>query len=817
MGGPGQRLERVKLSTLSAFEEQIKLIEGAISNGTVELPALISLDMANRFGLKVGDSIILTLPSAGIQSPYKEDLTVGGIWVPKDPESDYWKLYSPEALSTRIIIPYQDWANVIDSLDRPVDEATWLLRFDGSTINSGAVTGLLSDIQKIKNRVSTLLPNTDLESSPYQALLKFQKDVRQLSASILAFSLPVFSLFLAFLFIVSGMLTQAQRNECAVMRARGFSRMAILKRYFIEYSFLSLIGLVIAIPMSIAIVVLMTKTKSFLLFSEIRGIIQSITPQSFLFGFTAACVCVILSLIPVWFASKETIISYKQERARAQKQVFWKKYYLDLVLLIFSLFSLFSQNNRADFIQTSSGIIKEGLYFIFPFLLMIALTLFVLRLLPLLLALLSKLAARVKSPEPVFVTRQLSRSYNNYGGVLILLILTLALATYTAAMAASLDQNLIDELQYTIGSDITFAGSGEFIPGLSGQDTSANPDIAQISGTWNFIPVETYSEFEGVLASTRVGSFNATMETGGRTLQGDLYGINWSSFSKVVDFRSDFADEPLNGLMNRLAITPNAVLVDRMSWHKLNLNPGDSLTVTLDTGELRSFNMTAVGVFDYFPTWKAGLNTGLVVANLDYIFESLGGIQPYIIWLKTEPSLNTAMVKNQANQMGINLTNLRDRRVSLDQALSQPNRQGILGLLSIGFIISTFLAIVSFGLYAISSLKDRAVQLGIFRAIGMSLAQLQRTVLGEMLFLVLSALGFGTLIGWFTSKILIKTMPVHLDSSTQVLPRMIQYDWTKVFFVFIVYGITLAVVSFVLMRVIERMKLFMAIKLGDTA
>lgn len=62
---------------------------------------LISLEMANQLGLEVGDTLILNNPTAGNQQLYKIELTVGGIWVLKDPQCPYWNLYSAETLSAQ--------------------------------------------------------------------------------------------------------------------------------------------------------------------------------------------------------------------------------------------------------------------------------------------------------------------------------------------------------------------------------------------------------------------------------------------------------------------------------------------------------------------------------------------------------------------------------------------------------------------------------------------------------------------------------------------------------------------------------------------
>src|SRR5690606_35390368 len=119
-------------------------------------------------------------------------------------------------------------------------------------------------------------------------------------------------------------------------------------------------------------------------------------------------------------------------------------------------------------------------------------------------------------------------------------------------------------------------------------------------------------------------------------------------------FRSDFATEPLNGLLNRLASTPDAILVDQTTWERFNLEVGSTLDVRVTINQtVFPTSFIVVGVFTRFPTWAAESQKALFVANLDYLFETWGMLQPYEVWLSTGPTANTQEIVRGINNLGV--------------------------------------------------------------------------------------------------------------------------------------------------------------------
>ncbi len=124
----------------------------------------------------------------------------------------------------------------------------------------------------------------------------------------------------------------------------------------------------------------------------------------------------------------------------------------------------------------------------------------------------------------------------------------------------------------------------------------------------------------------------------------------------------------------------------------------------------------------YFPTlYDQG--PPFVIGNLDYSFDSQGGLYPYEVWLSLAPDAGLQTVA--AAGIGYGLRMIRSTpQTLLDLDLRRPERQGLFGLLSVGFLATTMVTVIGFVAYTLLSFQRRLVELGVLRAIGLSTRQL---------------------------------------------------------------------------------------------
>jgi putative ABC transport system permease protein len=534
-------------------------------------------------------------------------------------------------------------------------------------------------------------------------------------------------------------------------------------------------------------------------------------------------------VFPSFGASRHTIISYKREQSRTMKSTWWQRAWLDVLLLIpaaYGTYLLSQQGSISASPESSASPFSNPLLFLIPALGAFALTLFILRLLPFIMAAVAWIAAKTNSVGFLLATRYLSRDPAGYSAPLVLLILTLSLSTFTASLAQTLDAHLHDQTYYQIGADAflielgqTTATNQEGSAENAAPTTSGAPPSPIAQDRWVFVPVSEHLNVPEILAAARIGDFNSTIQAGGNWREATMLGIDRLDYPKVAYWRMDFASASLGSLMNSLAIAQNGVLLHREFMQANAISVGDPVEVRISSyGQRSQVNMLVVGDFEYFPTWYPTAEDAvpLMVANLDFIFESLGGEVPYNVLVKTTPEADLEQMTRDLRQYDITVLDARGARARIAEEQRKPERQGLFGVLSVGFLAAALLTVLGFFLYALFSFRRRFIELGTLRAIGLSPLQMTAFLAWELAFVVLLGLGAGTVLGALVSTVYIPYLQVGNTPQALTPPFLVEIAWPAIQRIYILFGALFVVALSVLAALLLRMKIFQAIKLGET-
>jgi len=821
------RLETVRVAFVSTLIEagalqHIRLVDGQLPDPQAGEPveALASLSLANAAGLQPGTTYLLYRPAQSGENAVQIPVKITGVWTPIDPSEPFW-FNPPESFDKKLLVSEQAFFGPLAAgQTRPVNEAIWVAAFDGSQVQSVTVPALVRRIGQVQIHLNGLLPHVDLEASPAPALHQYRRDAAALTGLMFVFSVPVLGLAFYFLNLVTAMLVQIQRSEIAVLRSRGASRLWITASYLLEWSLLGLAAIGFGPWAGLAVARWISQTQSFLDFSLPADLPLYLTPAVAFDGLLVVGVGLLLSLLPGWQASQHTVVSYQQERARACQRPLWERTYLDLLLLLpglYGLYSLQTQGRLRFFGQTlgSVNLFENPALFLLPSLFVLALSLLLVRGLPWLLSGLAWATAWLPGTVPLLALRQLARSTGSQRGPLLLMVITLSLAGFVASMAYTLDHWLVDSAYYEAGADLHLVESGEYTGQMGPNGTPKTTTASGEPAVWNFLPVSDHLSLPGVLAATRVGVFQAELLAGGDSAKGRLIGIDRSEFPAVAYFRDDFAGEPLARVLNRLASDPAAILVDRATWERLQLRVGNpvDLEIRLPTGEKKTAEFKVAGLLHLFPTQYPG-DGPFFVANLETIFEACGGLQPYDVWLRTSPGTDVHAIVQGINDLGVPVVRVQDARGTVEQSLAAPNRQGILGLLSVGFLAALALTVVGFFLYALFSFRERFIQLGVLRAVGLSTIQMGAALAVEQLLLIAVGLLGGTGIAVLTARLFIPHLSIALGSYPGFPPAVVEIAWWELLRVYLTFGLMVVIGVGATIASLARMKIFQAVKLG---
>jgi putative ABC transport system permease protein len=246
---------------------------------------------------------------------------------------------------------------------------------------------------------------------------------------------------------------------------------------------------------------------------------------------------------------------------------------------------------------------------------------------------------------------------------------------------------------------------------------------------------------------------------------------------------------------------------------------GDAIQVRVSSyGQQATMTMLVVGEFEHFPTWYPNEEEPLplMVGNLDYFFEMAGGEVPYNVWAKTVPDANFGELTSELRGLDITVLDYRSSRERIADEQRRPERQGLFGVLSVGFLAAALLTVLGFFLYALFSFRRRFIELGTLRAIGLSPAQMTTFLAWELAFVILLGLGVGTLLGALVSNLYIPYLQVGNTPDALTPPFMVEIAWPAILRIYVLFGALFVIALGVLAALLLRMKIFQAIKLGET-
>lgn len=822
------RLTSVKLAFITPMGQTVELISGSFPapfEPSLQigepLEVIANETIATEFGVQPGDTYILR--QEGVDIP----VFVVGLWRAVDPKAPYW---GGQVGDWFLVHEASYTGPVSDIVKDELSSSIWSIVTDGSGLLSSDISLLDARIRTVEAQAATLLPKTALIASPLEALARYKKNAPALTYLLFAFSVPILGLILTFIGLVAGLFVGQQRGEMAILRSRGASSLQVVWISLLQGVLLGAVALSGGVGLGFLVTHTIGKARSFLDFSAAGGLRVTLTPVVLGYGLLGiALILLIQILIPTLSAAANTIVSYKQERARMQGQPWWQKYWLDLFLLAPAAYGLWLlQRQSQQALKGMEGVpdpLQNPLLLLVPALGIFAVALFTLRLVPRLMEFVSLLLRPSKSVGLLMAARYLARTPAFYSAPLVLLVLTLGLSAFTASLAQTLDSQLSKQVYYNVGADLRITESG-----TTAADEGAAAD-------YTFRAVEEHLGLPGVRSVTRIGRYNASAIAGGSSVEGTFLGIQRETFSSAAYWQRDFANVQLGVLLNELAANPNGILVPEVFLTKQKLKIGDMLTIGIKTGVVgQSVPMQAkiVGAFKLFPTWypEAG---ALFVGNLDEFFLQAGGEFPHEIWLGTTRNADPEGIIYAVRGYSILLDREADQSRLVNNGLNtfvkswassdlniraeqrRPERQGLFGLLSVGFVASALLTVLGFLLYALFSFRRRFIEMGMLRAVGLSVRQMISLLAAELAFLVLLGIGAGTALGVFASRLFVPFLQIGASSQSQYPPFQIEIAWVSILQIYTLFGILFVVALAVLSRLLVRMKIFQAIKLGETS
>ncbi|MFC5406969.1 ABC transporter permease [Cohnella soli] len=759
-----------------------------------------------------------------------------GIFSKKNDDDPYFRSTNLSDLNSSFVIDSELFDSAfIRGNEVPVTGSGWFFVLDYTKLNIGNVENFMNTDKAIREKVKTRVAafQSDFSVPALGTINKYFERSKQLNKLMWSLNVPVLIMLGFYMFMVSNLIVDRQKNEIAILRSRGASRLQIVLSFAAEGIVLCGIAWILGPFIGLGLTKVLGASNGFLEFVQRANMTVRLNKDAFVFGGIAALTAFVMTLVPVLLATRVSIVDHKRQLARSQRMPFWHKAFLDVICLAVSIYGLYTFDKRLKDLKAlglkSDDLTIDPLQFVMPALFVVGGGLLLLRLYPYALKLVYW-AGRKWWPPSLYATLiQVGRSSGQYQFLMIFLIMTIAVGVFSAGAARTLNNNTEERIRYSHGADFVLQSRWMNdappppAPGAPQPATPAPKVIHYLEPSF-----DPFTKLDGVEHAAKVFiKERASFGTGQQTGMATLIGIDSDEFGLTAWLPNHLLDYPYYEYLNLMAADSRAVLISKSLADQRNVKVGDTINVGWDGVDSQPF--VVYGIIKYFPTFNPNPPVGsvdasddaskanapmLIVGNLSRIQFQLA-LEPYQVWLKMKPEASTAAFYESIKKKELPLTSFVNTKEDLIKAKNDPFLLALNGVLTLGFIISILISFVGFLLYWILSLKGRTLQNGIMRAIGLSLRQLIGMLALEQLLTSGVAIVIGVLIGNFASELFVPNFQIAFNPSSLVPPFKVVFaaiDFVRLYaVVFIMIALGLGILSFML----SRIRVHQALKLGE--
>lgn len=840
-GPAGTFLANASIGFLSDVDQHVHIVDGdawgAVSQGGV-LNVWMHDSFAAELGLHPGETYVLqpiALPSA-IQ------VRIAGLWSPTDPNEAYWPASPNSTYRSLLLVHGDEYASLVEPLlgTMPTSSIHWALDLDEGHFVPELAGRYLEGLKRSAAQAQQLVPGVEINVAAETALADYLERLKPLTLLLTGFSVPIIGFVLYFLALVSAIAADSERQVAAVMVSRGASDQQILLLALIEGGLLVLVGTPVGIGLGLIVARLMGYTTSFLRFGALSPLHVSLAGLNY--GLIAATIFVALlaRVYPHLSHRGQTVIAHANEVGRQLRPPFWQRYYLDVLMLLPTGYLVRQMRITGSIAiggwHSSGDIFTDPVVFLVPVLFILTCALLAGRLLPLLARLCDRLFSGALPIAPALTLQQLGRRGDVYTNALLLIMTMMAIGVFVASMALSLDGWLGDRIAYRLGSDISF----QVDEGPSGLSAGAGAlaeggYVEEIEPSRWLVSLDDLLAIDGVTGATWTGKYRATLPADPTKMtRGWFMAIDRQTLPTAVNFRADYASEPLGSLMNRLAVRPNGVLVSEDYLTRTSMRVGDPLKawVSTDGANNVELDLVIVGTYRLFPTVydsqarvastedSSSAQTrdeqlDTIIGNLDYLMSMGGGVASYDVWVKAAPTADPEALRRKITEVVPYQSDYLDMWTLTEEEIERKERIGVYGVLSSGFIASLLLAAMGLLVQHRRALEERLWRLAALRAIGLSRGQVRAQVQLEYLLVLLGGLLTGASIGVATAKTFVPYFRVTTEDGLLPLPPLdAKVDVQSMWLMAGAFALTQMVVQGGLLRRALRTDLFQVLRMG---
>ncbi len=812
-----------KILSISDINSHISIISGRVPESIISTDNAIEVIVDKRTFDNFNLEINKTYELLHISKKAAPKMKVVGVFDIKDINEPYWfdkdtNFYCKFMATEEGLINFFEENN---DLGRYLRGVNFEILYDYNKITSKNAIAVYKMGKAIENDFIKRT-GTDVNYEISEVLKTYAANERLYSVVMWIFLIPILVVVIYYIWMISELIVDSDKEQIAVLKSRGGSKFQILKQYLYNGLLLSSAGLIVGPVLAIALCKAISYSDGFLIFTAVQGIKISFNSKAYLYAFITVIILLATLLTSVFFASQKSIVEVKQSKNRYIKLIFNSRY-LDFILLAVALYGYYNYGVNKNVpalaeLKTSSTPLDPLLY-VLSTIFIVAVGMLLLRIYRYAIKLVFKVGKGRYHTSLYISIINVMRYHLKKSTAMLFVVITVAIGVFNIHVAKDINTSYMNTVKYTTGADMIIKEQWNKITYESmDSKTNAEPNVnADISSKINgYIEpsYKHYSKIEGVDKFTKVfkddegeASLNSNI-----TNVSSIIAIIPHEFGTIAYFDSSLLKTHWYDYLNNMTKKPNSVLVSRGLSNSAGIKPGDSVLYKAKGGLL--LKGIVIDVVDYWPGFSDLQSKNVVIANFNYMFSRMP-IRPYEIWMRKRAEVSNEFIYSSIKSNNIPVINFKDLSIETYMAKTDIFLKGTNSVLNLGFLSIGAITVLGFLVYWVLSLKARTLSFGIYRSLGLS----SKGITGILVIEQFLTLGMSVLIGIFAGnmagKMFIPLIKRLWYENRYVIPaNNLQYinEYIQLGAVFAL----MFIVSFVILaRYIKRLKINQAIKLGE--
>ncbi|MFX1317626.1 MAG: FtsX-like permease family protein [Promethearchaeota archaeon] len=578
--------------------------------------------------------------------------------------------------------------------------------------------------------------------------------------------LPIVILSVLLTTFTASLFLSNRRSELALLRARGASYQQLYSILMVEFFILALLGTIAGGFLGIFLGCLIPSATSFLIFN-LGSLLHhlSLTTINLVFWGLAGFVCILPAAAYVFLNTRSFLKSEVYAELRENNSS-WKynpriqfAYAIGVILLTIPLVYF------VLFIPLSLEIALIVFILIVSF--WILLSDAVARIIRPGIATFSKIFTPAIGQKSQLFSKTLTVKRTRVVPLLMILLLTFSITIFSAVEAQTYHNHIDQQVQYYVGGDIRIYTQLVVADRVN--------DITSLSA------IHTATAFIEVQAEIALSNFK-------------LIAVNPTAYAEVGNWdETSMMGEDYQTVLNRLAANYNGIILPAHLASLYDKRVGDTIPVTVRDQrtfivEVKEFDI--VGIMNKAPglgysnpsdpqasiTSNPGFgfqkNEPFALCNQHYFLVEIPSFDPYSIMDTTnsfiagiDSASDIQTAQHAVESLGFVYRTWSPFTFDLEEAYPDGYlfAQGIIGLLSVGFLASLAISIVALTVFVSTIVAERKTEYAIMRALGGSRHDVTSMVLVEFVSIILLAFFFSIIIGinfsWLLMFVIIKLFP----------------------------------------------------------